>query len=644
MGDATHGQRCDHWLHSLYQRAPLGFFRADEKWVLVDANPQLARMLGYQEPEDIVGKSLIRDFVIDTEKLSELPDILRERGTVDAYRVRARRKDGAIVWLSLYCSLGREGERTWFDGLAIDFTKRKFLGDELRREKRNYQRLITNLPGIVYTATLEGGPNLVFVSPQVKALLGISPNEVISRGGFFHGLVHPKDREALELWLDAISTDGEGGHPHTVEIRMLDRNGNVRWFRNMAMVEHEEGVSLLHGMMFETTELRLAEEELRHAQKMEALGRLVAGIAHDFKNILTAIMGFADMGMEESPEDSSQYRFFSVIMEQSEKAASLIKKLLDFARREEPELEPVHPATMLKNVAEVLSRTLPKHIEVVLELEDDLPFVKCDEVQMEQVLLNLAINARDAMPDGGRLTIAASHCEVSPTSTSPIPPGSYLRIVVEDTGTGMPTEVLERATEPFFTTKKRGVGTGLGLSQAVGIVKSHGGYFFLESEEGKGTKAIIYLPSFHDLFASEEEEKSDLKRMLKTREVSEHQRSVMVVDDEKEIRVLVTLMMEDAGFRVYSADNGEEAWKLYNTLKRKVDLVITDMVMPRMGGKELISRLRKADPSLPIVAISGYASQFSLESLKEIGGVELLSKPITKRELLETVERALKRS
>jgi len=643
-GDVSHQPKSKDWLLSLYKRAPLGLFRADENWVLREANPQLAVILGYDSPSEIIGKSLLKHFVVDVEKLQQLPEILKERGSVDAYRVRARRKDGVVVWLSLYCTIVQEEGETWFDGLAIDFTKRKLLGDELRREKKNYQRLITNLPGIVYTATLEGKPSLVFVSPQTRSLLGISPDEIVAKGGFFDGLVHPKDREALELWLMALKSDVTPAYPHTVEIRMVDAYNNVRWFRNIAVMDEDEGTTLLHGMMFETTELRKAEEELRHAQKMEALGKLVAGIAHDFRNVLTAIMGFADMGMEETPKDSSAHHFFSVIMEQSEKASSLIKKLLDFARREEPHMEPIHPAAMLKNVAEVLFRTLPKQIEVVLELEEDLPYVKCDEVQMEQVLLNLAINARDAMPDGGRLLISASHCEIPPSASSPIPPGSYLRIVVEDTGTGMPPEVLERATEPFFTTKKRGVGTGLGLSQVVGIVKSHGGYFFLESEEGKGTRAIIYLPSFKDPFELPEEGEEPEGEVADSEQEGEGYRgSVLVVDDEKEIRSLISLMLENEGLRVYQASHGEEALELYRRLNGQIDLLITDMVMPRMGGKELISCVRELDPDLPVIAISGYASPFPENGLKEMDKVILLSKPITKKTLVETVNRLVPR-
>ncbi len=640
MAESSNQPRDEGWLLSLYDRAPLGLFRSDENWVLTEANPQLARILGYGSVDEVIGKSLAA-LVIDREKLLDLPSILREKGVVDAYRVRARRRDGAVVWLSLYCALSEEGDRWWIDGLAIDFTQRKLLGDELRREKRSYQRLVTSLPGIVYTATLNGDASLVFVSPQVKTILGVSYHEVLSRGGFFKGLVHPKDEETLKSWLESlVGQEGRSVVP-SIEIRMVDSKGDLRWFRNMATVEDEEGVLLVHGVMFETTELRRVEEELRHAQKMESLGRMVAGITHDFKNVLTAIMGFAEMGMEETPRESTQHHYFSVIMEQGEKASSLIQKLLDFARRREPVMEPVNTATMLKGVAEVLRRTFPKNIEIELKIDGDIPFVKCEEVQMEQVLLNLAINARDAMPQGGRLILSASRVEIPPTSTSSIPPGHYVKIVVEDTGTGMSPQVLERATEPFFTTKKRGIGTGLGLSQAVGIVRSHGGHFFLESEEGEGTRAIIYLPALLEFLSSDEKEVEEES----TQEVFDHnhQPSVLVVDDEREIRAFLAVALESAGFRVYSAADGQEAWEFYQILKNKPDLVITDMVMPRMGGKEFIEKLREADPDLPILAISGYASSFSLENLG-VERVEVLSKPITKRVLLDAVNRLLKRS
>ncbi len=639
-GDTTHQTGSCEWLHSLYQRAPLGLFRADENWVLVEANPQLARILGYESHKDILGKSLSEHFVVDVDKLKELPFILEKEGAVDAYRVRARRRDGTIVWLSLYCSLAMESGKRWFDGLAIDFTKRKQLGDELRREKRNYQRLITNLPGIVYTAVLEGDPTLVFVSPQIENFLGVSSSEVLSRGGFFEGLIHPEDQATARAWLDRLLQHGEVSH-HTLEIRLIDSNGRERWFRNIVMKEEEDGITLVHGMMFETTELRRAEEELRHVQKMEALGRLVAGIAHDFKNVLTAIMGFADVGMEEAQGNPEVYRFFSVIKEQGEKASSLIKKLLDFARSDTPAVEMMNPVTMLKGVAEVLHRTLPKNIEVHLELEDDLPFVMCDEVEMEQVLLNLAINARDAMPEGGRLTITATSCEVPPTATGPIPPGKYLRIVVEDTGTGMPPEILERATEPFFTTKKRGVGTGLGLSQVMGIVKSHGGYFFLESEVGEGTRAIIYLPAVVEPIegdVAEEEEEREEEGLLENTAVSSASKgSVLVVDDEKDIRILLSVILEEEGFKVYPAANGEDALDLYRRLEGEIDLVVTDMVMPKMGGKELVKRLKELNPALPIIAISGYASAFSFDSIKHLDRMVFLAKPVSKKDLVNAV-------
>ncbi len=632
------------WLCSLYNRAPLGLFRADEDWVLVDANPQLARILGYESKDEIIGLNLLRRIFVDTDKLLSLPEILAEKGAVDAYRVRARCKDGTVIWLSLYCALARENGKTWFDGLAIDFTERKRLADDLRHERYRLNRLVTTLPGIVYTATMNGGPNLVFVSPQIKAMLGIPPHEVLSKGGFFKDLVHPDDWDALCLWVDRFKEEGCPTYSaaHSVEIRLMDSKGRVRWFRNMAVCEREEGedTPLLHGMMFEITELRRAEEELRHAQKMEALGRLVSGIAHDFKNILTAIMGFADMGMEECVEGSMPHYFFSVILEQSEKASSLIKKLLSFARREEPEMELVNPAALLRNVAEVLSRTLPKSIEVRLELEDDLPFVKCDEVEMEQVLLNLAINARDAMPEGGQLTIYASTCEILPSVVSSLPPGKYLRIVVEDTGEGMPPEILKRATEPFFTTKERGIGTGLGLSQVVGIVQSHEGHFFLESEVGKGTRAIIYLPAFFDV-APKMEEKEDEENSLPTRPSAGSRGSVLVVDDERDVRRLLALLLEDAGFRAYSTRDGEEALELFDRMQGGIDLVITDVVMPRMGGMELIHRLRKKAPQLPIIVTSGYSSSFSIKDIDGIQNVVFLPKPITKEDLGAAVDKVL---
>ncbi len=632
------------WLCSLYERAPLGLFRADENWVLVDANPQFASMLGYGSKDEVIGLNLLTRIVVDVDKLLALPEILAEKGSVDAYRVRARRRDGTIVWLSLYCALTKENGITLFDGLAIDFTERKRLADDLRHERRSLNRLIGTLPGIVYTATINGEPNLVFVSPQIKALLGVPPHEVLSKGGFFRGMVHPDDWEALRLWVDRFKKEGcpVYSSSHSVEIRLLDSKGSIRWFRNMAVCEKEEGedTPLLHGVMFETTELRRVEEELRHAQKMEALGRLVSGIAHDFKNILTAIMGFADMGKDECQEGSMPHYFFSVILEQSEKASSLINKLLNFARREEPEVELVNPAAMLKSVADVLSRTLPSNIEVKLELEDDLPFVKCDEVEMEQVLLNLAINARDAMPGGGRLTVYGDHCEVHPSAVSSLPPGKYLRIVVEDTGEGMSPEVLERAMEPFFTTKERGVGTGLGLPQVMGIVQSHGGHFFLESEVGKGTKAIIYLPAFFDVLSSTEEPEAGEDIMPHTQSVAT-KGSVLVVDDEREVRRLLSLLLEDAGFRVYAAKDGEEALDLFERLQGGIDLVVTDVVMPRMGGVELVARLREKDPQLPIILVSGYSSSFSVSELGGVTGVVFLPKPITKDDLNRAVEQVL---
>ena len=378
------------------------------------------------------------------------------------------------------------------------------------------------------------------------------------------------------------------------------------------------------------------EEQLRHAQKMEAIGRLSGGIAHDFNNLLTAIRGYSELLLKElhgSPLRADVEEIFNA----ADRAATLTGQLLAFSRRQilSPEILVLNQRVM--DMSRMLNRLIGEHIAIDLHLASDLWSVRADAAQLEQVLVNLALNARDAMAHGGRLAIETANREVKAKEAKAleIKAGPFVELRVRDTGIGIPTDVQARIFEPFFTTKPKGAGTGLGLSMVYGFVRQSGGAVTVESTPGKGTTFSLFLPRTDD---TTERTPATPKQLVP--QVERGSGTVLIAEDERALRRLLSTVLGQAGYRTLEASDGQQALDLYTVHSRNIVMVVTDVVMPRMGGIELAERLRKANASLPILFVTGYVEQS--EALHDsTGGVPVLLKPFSPEALLRAVQSLL---
>jgi signal transduction histidine kinase/ActR/RegA family two-component response regulator len=389
--------------------------------------------------------------------------------------------------------------------------------------------------------------------------------------------------------------------------------------------------------------LRESEERLQQQERLAAIGQLAGGIAHDFNNLLTSIMLYAQVLLSKPHLPQDLAPSLETIIEEARQAAQLVQQILDFSRRSMIETRPIDLASSIEKAVDMLRRTLPESIRLALEVTAEECAVKADPMRIQQVLMNLATNARDAMPEGGELRIGLSRVRVREGEKPPLAEmgiGEWVCMAVSDTGTGMTEEVQAHLFEPFFTTKPVGKGTGLGLAQMYGIVKQHGGHIGVETEVRQGTTFRVYLPA----------------RRQKVKETTEEAlappagrgETILLVEDEKRVREAGQGILESLGYRVLSAADGQEALELCRSAERadpgqgrRVNLILTDLVMPEMGGKELIQELRKEDPHLRAVAITGYALGDDLEDLKETGIVDVIRKPFEVHTLAETIHRVL---
>jgi signal transduction histidine kinase len=385
--------------------------------------------------------------------------------------------------------------------------------------------------------------------------------------------------------------------------------------------------------------LRHTEEQLRQAQKMEAVGRLAGGIAHDFNNLLTAIIGYSELLLSEIPKTAPLREDIEEIRKAGGRAAGLTQQLLAFSRHQVLEPRVVNLNEIISNVEKLLGRLIGEDIEVRIDLDSELQPVRVDPGQIEQVLMNLAINSRDAMPDGGRLAIRTRSTLTRPNSPDAmnLPPGPYAVMTVADAGTGIPPEIIEQIFEPFFTTKGPGKGTGLGLSTVYGIVKQSGGTILVESALGRGTEFSIYLPCI-------EAELQDTQPLVDTPVSIEGSETILVVDDDTTVRELVRKALEPHGYLILSAENGLDALRTLNSNQPVVDLLITDVIMPHMGGRELVTRVAEKRGLVPVLFLSGYPDSSEFGANIPPNAQAFLRKPFTPGALTQKVRQLLNRA
>ncbi len=450
--------------------------------------------------------------------------------------------------------------------------------------------------------------------------------------------VYADDRErVISVLNDAIA----GAAPYDMEFRIVRTDGQVRVLHAQGGLDRDESgrpVRLV-GTGLDITERKRIEEQLRRQEQLAAVGQLAAGIAHDFRNLLTTIILYAQMGLRQPNLAPGLVRKLETIVSESHKAADLVQQILDFSSRAMIERRPLDLASFTGEVLDVLRRTIPENVHLALEVEPGEPAgpftVEADPGRVQQVLTNLALNARDAMPGGGELRFTLSRVESKPGEAPPVAdmrPGVWVCLAVSDTGTGMTDEVRAHLFEPFFTTKEVGKGTGLGLAQVYGIVRQHGGYIGVETELGKGTTFRIYLP-----VSAVKKEGAEVRASTMPQGQGE---TLLLVEDNELLLRAGRDLLESLGYRVLTATDGREALAAYEE-RGEVDLVITDVVMPEMGGKPLVRELRRMNPHLKALAITGYAADEVGEDLRAAGFLDVIHKPFEIKALAHVIRRAL---
>ena len=623
---------------TLFEESFDGLFITSPRGKILDMNKKGIMMFGYDTKDEILSLDLERDVYAYPPDRKRILAMVNAQGTAE-YEVVVKKKNGEemLTYCSLTAVKDEQGAITTYRGIIRDITERKKVEEALRESEEKYRDLVENINDILY-ATDEHG-TVTYIAPTIESLSGYTTSEIIGRP--FSEFVYKED---IPFVLEKFQQD-VSGHAEPNEYRMLTKSGVVRWVRTSSRpFFRETRVVGLRGVTTDVTDRKRAEEEsealreqLRQSQKMEAIGRLAGGIAHDFNNLLTIIKGYSQLSLIELKEDSPLKGSIEQIDKATDRAADLVRQLLAFSRRQILEMRVLDLNTTLANLHNMLRRLIGEDIELTMVLAEDLGRVKTDLGWIEQAIMNLVVNAKDAMPKGGKLTIETANVELDEAYARAhvaVTSGRYVMIAVSDTGAGMTPEVRERLFEPFFSTKEKDKGTGLGLSTVYGIVKQSGGNIWVYSEPGKGSTFKIYLPRVDEPLEQPREK-------LLGDELLRGSETIRLVEDEEEVRKLAVRVLERQGYKVLSARDGDEALLVCERHKDPIHLMLTDVVMPGMSGHEVAKRLEPSHPEMKVLYMSGYTDNAIVMHGVLVQGVNYIQKPFTVNGLTKKVREVL---
>jgi two-component system, cell cycle sensor histidine kinase and response regulator CckA len=592
------------------------------------------RILGYSVEELKKSSSFEQIHPEDRDKVKEAAEYARHSGVGKPLEYRIRHKDGSWRVLESTASVIRnsKGEPENLVVVNRDITERKRSAEALRRSEAGFRSVVEDAPYGIYRASLAG--ELVLTNSSLEKMLGYSSQEELLRinlasGIYRYPLEHQKINEVLL----------HQGSFKDLEVEWKRKDGAPITVRCSGCPIKDETGAVAYVEVFaeDVTERRTLERQLRMAQKMEAVGRLSGGIAHDFNNLLGVIIGYSQVLKRSLGPASASFEHAQEIEKASQRAVSLTRQLLAFSRQQVLEPVVLNLNSLLSDMEKMLPRLIGEDISINLELDPALSQVKADPGQIEQVVLNLTVNARDAMPDGGKLRIQTANVTLDNAYTHTHPgsrAGSYVMLRVTDTGTGIDPEIQSQIFEPFFTTKERDKGTGLGLATVYGVVKQSGGYIAVDSEKGKGASFSVYLPQLEQPAV---QAAPAIAAPMNTR----GSETILLVEDAEPLRKLAAMFLQESGYRILSAADGQQALQVARQNPGPIHLLLTDVVMPGMNGRVLGERLAASQPGMKVLYMSGYTDSFIAGHGVLEPGTHLLHKPFTQEALNRKVRELL---
>jgi PAS domain S-box-containing protein len=612
----------------LFDNIPVGFYRTSLEGQFLDVNPALVEMLNFPSKETLLATPVVNLF-LEPHLREPWREKLEREHTIRSFELQLRRYDGTIIWMeeNAKAIFDERGNVVCFEGSLKDITERKFAEGRIHEQAE----LLNKTNDAIYVRDLSN--RILFWYKGAEQTYGWTREEVI--GNNANELLFPPEQRRFAN--DAFRTVVENGET-SGEFLQLRKDGTpliveYRW----ALVKNELGnpTSILV-INTEITERKKLEEQLRQAQKMESIGILAGGIAHDFNNLLGIILGYASL-LERRRNDPEKFSAnIEAINKAVDRGAKLVKQMLTFARKSDVKYESVNLNTLVEELIKMFEQTFPKMIQYTTEFDSTLPSVNADANQLHQALLNIGMNAKDAMHNGGVL-----HFKTFVISGSAVrkqyPEAReerYVGVTISDTGAGMDSQTLSRIFEPFFTTKEKGKGTGLGLSVVYGITRNHNGFLDVQSEVGKGTVFSLYLP----LLSIEGEL---LEQEISSAVLPEGTETIFVIEDEVMLAETLRFILEEKGYKTIWAKDGEEAVEMYRKRFQEIHLVISDMGLPKMEGPEVFGKLKEVNTNVQVIIASGYVEpQKKMELLKN-GAKEFIQKPYNHSEILKKVRGVL---
>jgi len=617
----------------LFDEAPAGMFQSTPAGKFLDVNAALTKMLGYPGREALLEENAA-DIYVNPEDRQRWRDLAESRGEVRDHELPLRRLDGRVIWTRSYARAARDenGDVAYYEGVVVDISESRQAAQALRESEERYRVVAETASDAIFT--IDEDSTITFANRAAERIFGYSSAEMVGQPltMLMPESMRPRHRDGLRRYIET----GERHMPwEGMQLPGRNKSGKELTLE-VSIGEHaKEGRRTITGIVRDISERKRLEEQLRQALKMEAIGRLAGGVAHDFNNLLTVILGHGELILGRAGLDEGTRKDMEEIQKAATRAGMLTRRLLAFSHRQVVRPHVLELDAVVADMERLLRRLIGEDVELETVLEGSAGRIMADPGQVEQVLMNLVVNSRDAMPNGGKLTVRTSGADVGVTQGQALGlrPGRYTTLTVTDTGVGMDAEVRSRIFEPFFTTKEAGRGTGLGLSTVYGIVAQCGGAIAVQSEPGRGATFTIYLPQV--------EGPAEVPSPVEALGLPRGRETILLLEDEDMVRAVAGDTLRQCGYTVIEARHGDEALELSGRLSGPIDLMISDVVMPGASGPEVVARVVRERPGTKVLYVSGHPERGLAPGRTLDPNTPLLQKPFTPEVLARTVRGVL---